>query len=672
MHGRFIVHLGDVVHPIQKLKEHENSVKEACKMYSSLDCPIYIAPGNHDIGDKPNAWVPAPEQTRQNHLVFEKYWGSQYKSFDYGNCHFLIINTSLFNTDTELEQDQNEWLEKTLQENTQKKKRIFLFTHYPIYINQPDEEEHYDNLAEPARSKLLSLLKQYSVEAVFSGHAHTFFYNRYHETDLYVVPSTTFLRPEFSELYGIPPTHEFGRYDENKLSFCKISIAHKGHSVQMVSTFDPGIKDDTGQTRALLNSDKPFGKKLFPHPGVMLRHAWAQIFELPFDNLDEFNRKKARNDFWIPSLWQLGIEKLKIPVFDLLDETTSKRIKTLTKKGFKFHVFSAGLPTDKVKEAVYNNRHLIHSWEIIVPKTLIPETLAAIKQDTQKFIAVKVFLSKIAEITDQDSHGGTFFPHFPHHGFKLEDIDFFKNHTENLNKIIDGLAVEIDSLNEDITGTMECLKEQIDALNLSTRINLRFPRQDEGIVYNDDHHIGNIILESAAIIGNFQDVELYFDTFIDHDRGYNPRNGILDKRYNPRIGYYLLNNFYEVTNPLGPFTKIQRAASSDNVKAFLLESDTHRCLLILPNIKFDKINTIEIENSVFSNTNNRDIECIKLISGESIEISRSNIRKNDNQFTCIDIDLSVYAGHALLVFQKEHNPGTGCPDDLESNPIKSI
>jgi len=59
----FVIHLGDIVHPVPALADLYKRAAAAFKMLSGeLRHPIYLLPGNHDIGDKPIAWVRTPEQ----------------------------------------------------------------------------------------------------------------------------------------------------------------------------------------------------------------------------------------------------------------------------------------------------------------------------------------------------------------------------------------------------------------------------------------------------------------------------------------------------------------------------------------------------------------------------------------------------------------------------------
>ena len=84
----FVVHLGDIVHPLPVEAAHEAAVELAVGVYKQLKHPIHFVAGNHDIGDKPNALVAVPPVAIENYQVFERHWGSPYGSFDAGNLHY--------------------------------------------------------------------------------------------------------------------------------------------------------------------------------------------------------------------------------------------------------------------------------------------------------------------------------------------------------------------------------------------------------------------------------------------------------------------------------------------------------------------------------------------------------------------------------------------------------
>ena len=68
------------------------------------------------------------------------------------------FNSPVFNSGLRAEEEQIPWLEQDLEAN--RDKRIFLFTHYPPYILEPNEPSNYDNIDEPRRAWLLELLER--------------------------------------------------------------------------------------------------------------------------------------------------------------------------------------------------------------------------------------------------------------------------------------------------------------------------------------------------------------------------------------------------------------------------------------------------------------------------------------------------------------------------------
>lgn len=183
----FVVHLGDIVHPVPSHPDYKWAAEAAKRIFARLTAPLHLVPGNHDIGDKPLDWMPADCVTEGAVHLFRDAFGPDWGSFEHGGCHFIRINSSILNSNLPFECEQKRWLENRLA--AANGKRIFLFTHYPPYVSCANESSHYDNLDEPARSWLCDLLLEYRVEALFAGHVHNFFYNRHGGTNCYVVPS---------------------------------------------------------------------------------------------------------------------------------------------------------------------------------------------------------------------------------------------------------------------------------------------------------------------------------------------------------------------------------------------------------------------------------------------------------------------------------------------------
>jgi len=204
----FVIHVGDIVRPFPSLPSFREACDLARQTFSELDCPVHFLPGNHDIGDKPIACAPAPTITEEFLEMYEEHFGDHYSSFDKGDCHFVLLNASIMNSGLPQEAIQKAWLVNDLR--VASGRRVFVFIHYPPFLAEPDEQSNYDNIDEPCRSELLKILSEHNAEALFAGHVHHFFYNKFEGADFYYLPSTSFARHDFSELFHMEPAAEFG------------------------------------------------------------------------------------------------------------------------------------------------------------------------------------------------------------------------------------------------------------------------------------------------------------------------------------------------------------------------------------------------------------------------------------------------------------------------------
>ena len=87
----FVVHLGDLVHPVPALPNYSVAADRFHELFRELESSLYLVPGNHDVGDKPLSWMPAENVTEEYVTLFRKHFGEHFYSFDYQVCHFVII-----------------------------------------------------------------------------------------------------------------------------------------------------------------------------------------------------------------------------------------------------------------------------------------------------------------------------------------------------------------------------------------------------------------------------------------------------------------------------------------------------------------------------------------------------------------------------------------------------
>lgn len=528
----FVVHLGDVVHPIPVLSNHEQAVKTARQVLAGIESKFYTLPGNHDIGDKPNAWLPAPVVQEDSHLVFSKHWGPLYQSFSVETCRFICLDTPVMNTGLAREREQRAWLENELRIAQGKGLRIFVFTHYPLFICDPHEPAHYDNIEEPARSWLLKLFARHGVEAVFSGHAHNVFVGIRENTTYYGLPSTAFVRPEYSELATVGPGDEFGRNDSAKLGFFLVRVYADRHEIRPIRTYGAG-KPDAG-----LANVEPYqmASKASRMLGVTLRQGWGRRVELAADGLDEFKRKEAYRDGLLLALFELGVTSLRAPFADLANADVRRRLSDFVKLGFEFTVYTLGMPDEATLATIKAHGDLLVNWEIVFPEHTASQMGAAIHRARSVFPG-RLFIAPVAPMKEDDGAGKTF-QHFASHGFSSRQADKAESWLSMIGNQADdiGLTFRVSPWEEPGAALRE-IDRQSKRVKL---INLQLPRLDEGVCLDDDHGLQSFIVDAYQASRTMANTTVFMDTFVDSDRGYYPRNGLLDRRFNPRPAFYAL------------------------------------------------------------------------------------------------------------------------------------
>jgi len=622
-----VIHLGDIPHTIPASENHDQAMRNAHKIYKNgIKSDLYVIPGNHDIGNKPNAFTSSPIMDEKSHEIFEKYWGKTFSSFDYKDCHFVLLSSSVVNSGLTLEIAQRSWLIDDLDKNRKADKRIFWCMHHPLFINNPSENEHYDNIGEPGRSWLLSLLEKYKVEAVFASHSHNFFYNLYKNTDLYILPSVTFVRPDFSAMFHVAPEdEENGRNDVNKLGFSQLDIKQQGFRLSTIRTY--GLTKErentvVSQPISLANADHNLRTS---GVGTTLRHTWAKTIYMPCDSLDEFSRKPIRNDYLLQALGELDITKLRIPVGDLADKETLDRIQVLKRLGYEFTVFSIGIPSRTVKEAIFKNKDVINDWEVTIPRKRIEEAIEKLRE-VKRSTDLSIYLSTLDTIDDQKQEEDYVFSHFPTHGFKIREFNFLKTCVDkyNASQVIHGFVFSVNAemnIWESIHRANEMMKE----LNLNGRIHFNMPRKTEAIPFTDDNKIANVVSEALISSMAVNHVEVFLDTLVDHDRGYFPRHGLMDRRYNPRPAYHVFRHLFRAISGDRKDLIIGEIKTNPGIRTFDVQTSEFRCAMVLPG---PEQNIVELEFDKDVNLDNNGLKSMDLLTGKMKDIKLKTLNKN--------------------------------------------
>ncbi len=159
-HPYFGLHTGDVVN--NGYSESDWAIYFATICSSAVcvqEIPFYYAIGNHEY---------------ESALYYNYFYlphnnpdsTESYYSFDYGNCHFISLDTEISYSPSS---SQYQWFETDLQ-GTYDKTYVFVYMHNHPYCAGGHESDII------LRNTLCPLFEEYKVDMVFSGHSH--FYQR--------------------------------------------------------------------------------------------------------------------------------------------------------------------------------------------------------------------------------------------------------------------------------------------------------------------------------------------------------------------------------------------------------------------------------------------------------------------------------------------------------------
>jgi 3',5'-cyclic AMP phosphodiesterase CpdA len=535
----FVVHLGDIVHPVPGSPAYEDSATRFHGLYEDLGCPLYLVAGNHDIGEKAFPGQPrGPQEARatvsdDKIAAYESQFQAHYYSFEHQGCLFVIINGLIVNSGLACEEAQRQWLEALLGEN--QGRRIFIFSHYPPYLSRADETCHYDATDEPGRSWLLGLFERYAVEAYYAGHVHNFFFNRFGPTNCYVLPSPSFLRHDYHELFRVEPDMKQGRHDGAKLGYAVVDVYGQGHLNHTVRTYGRGL--EIGETTPAKENPLPPVHGLKPNhqgAGLYLRQPWCDSADIPTPwGLDAFSRKRIRNDYPLMALWEMGVRDLRVPLDDLADPESGARMAELAALGHRFTAYSYGLPKGATAEALKMKGGILAAWEVIAPITSAVDLLApmaALKGSTPI-----VFNAHRASVEAFSSS----------HGLQSDERGAVEAllALDGAREVIDGLVFGI-AWQEAPTPAIAAVRHSIEGFGLKAAVHVQFAHRKPLGRGEAERHDANRIAE--AVVGALANDQMtvYLDNFTGIDRGYFFSGGLVDRLYNPLAGARIVRHLH--------------------------------------------------------------------------------------------------------------------------------
>lgn len=167
----FVVICGDLID-----RSAKGSFSDFIKIKESLNMPCYCAPGNHDVRNIPN------DSTLS---YYRSIMGKDYYEFQHKGYSFIVTNSQLWKVNVENESEKyDNWFKETLLTQGDKNIPVFVIGHYPLFVDNPLEEENYFNFPPVKRAEILELFTQNNVLAYLSGHRHELVINNYENIQL--------------------------------------------------------------------------------------------------------------------------------------------------------------------------------------------------------------------------------------------------------------------------------------------------------------------------------------------------------------------------------------------------------------------------------------------------------------------------------------------------------
>ena len=128
---------------------------------------MYLVPGNHDVGEAP---------TSDSLSLYRYRFGPDNYSFDHGDCHFVVINSSVAFDPVNVPGEWDNIVQFMSDDLSAAKSRgaqhLVLFTHHPLFQEHVGEEDSMWTVPTERRDVIVSILRDYDAAAVFAGHLH--------------------------------------------------------------------------------------------------------------------------------------------------------------------------------------------------------------------------------------------------------------------------------------------------------------------------------------------------------------------------------------------------------------------------------------------------------------------------------------------------------------------
>jgi hypothetical protein len=307
-----------------------------------------------------------------------------------------------------------------------------------------------------------------------------------------------------------------------------------------------------------------------------------EIIEIPpTGGLDEFDRKEVRNDYPLMALWEMGIRKVRIPLRDLLLPRNRDRLRMLKAHGQEFTLFSFGDPAPHHRDLILAHQDIFSAWEVGMNWDVLERISGGIGAIAGQ-VDIPVYLSRLRSIDEQRTEAGKYY-HAINQGFLPEDRGQMAGllTRPELKGAVAGFVfrLTLDKSPWEALATAHAITTELD---VAASVHLRMTGVNPALETADDYLMVHRIAEAMAAVCAFDNVTVYADTFADFDRGYFPRQGVLDRLWNPRLGFHVVRHLNAALNGIDGMLTPGDGGSCPGGSFVTLHSDKGPIILALP------------------------------------------------------------------------------------------
>ncbi|TEB08018.1 Alkaline phosphatase precursor [Pelotomaculum schinkii] len=159
---KFALQGGDLVDETTDTGQWEEFFNTAAGVFDRI--PFMPAIGNHEFENASSIYLKSfalpqngPEELKEHHY-----------SFDYGNAHFVVLDSNLMGSEGDLSEAGMNWLESDLQ-SSDKTWKFVMFHHPPYGVDSRDA-----TLSDMIKASWAPIMESNGVDMVFVGHQHLY------------------------------------------------------------------------------------------------------------------------------------------------------------------------------------------------------------------------------------------------------------------------------------------------------------------------------------------------------------------------------------------------------------------------------------------------------------------------------------------------------------------